>query len=327
MANMRDVAKKAGVGLGTVSRVINNSPSVNSETKKRVLQVIEELGYIPNEIARNLSTKKTNIIAFILPHSNHAFFSEITYHLEKYLYLKGYKLMICNSGSDREKELEFINMLKQNMVDGIIFLTNNPIDPYLDPDLPIISFDRQFANIPYVTSDNYHGGQIAAKKLLSKNPKKLVFIGNDAQGESSPIKTTLSQRRIGFLDYLKEKDFTNIEVLEYPKGDFFIPVEEVDRIITKHQDADGFFAISDMLAGVVLQTLEKLGKKIPRDASIIGFDGVKYYWNTTFQISSIKQDLEKIAEALVSTIIRKINKEQNIEPIILPVSYVKGDTL
>ena len=326
MASIRDVAKIAGVGLGTVSRVINQSSSVNEETRQKVLKVIEELGYVPNELARNMSKQKTNIIAFILPHSNHSFFSEITYYVERKLYALGYKLMICNSGSDREKELDFIHMLRKNLVDGIIFLTNNPIDPLIDPKLPIVSFDRQFKGVPFVTSDNYTGGRIAATKLLEKNPKKLVFIGNDAQAMHSPIQTTISQRRIGFLDVLHENQFENVVILEYPKGDFFIPVDYINQIITEHADADGIFAISDMLAGVVIQQLQRLGKKVPGDVSVMGYDGVKNYWNTSYEITSIRQPIEDIAEALVKMIIARIHGE-SCEHVILPVSFVEGNTV
>ena len=288
--------------------------------------MIEELGYIPNELARNMSKQKTNIIAFILPHSNHSFFSEITYHVEQKLYPLGYKLMICNSGSNRDKELDFINMLKKNLVDGIIFLTNNPIDPLVDPNLPIVSFDRQFKGVPFVTSDNYVGGRIAAEMLLKKKPKKLVFIGNDAQALHSPIQTTISQRRIGFLDYLNEHGFTNVSVLEYPRGDFFIPVDFINNLVTEHADADGVFAISDMLAGVVIQQLQRLGKKVPGDVSVIGYDGVKNYWNTSYEMTSIRQPIEDIADALVKMIIQRIHGE-TCEHIILPVSFVRGNTL
>jgi LacI family transcriptional regulator len=117
-----------------------------------------------------------------------------------------------------------------------------------------------------------------------------------------------------------------VKILEYPKGDFFIPVEYINELIKKHSDVDGVFAISDMLAGVVIQQLNRLGKNVPKDVSVIGFDGVKNYWNTSYEVSSIKQPIEEIAEVLVKMLINRINGKI-CKNIVLPVSFIEGNTL
>ncbi|MFH5880773.1 LacI family DNA-binding transcriptional regulator [Liberiplasma polymorphum] len=326
MSNIKDVAKKAGVGIATVSRVINNSGYVKKETREKIEQVIKEVGYIPNEIARSMTKQRTKIVAFVLPHSNHIFFSELLYFVEKKLYDHGYKLMVCNSGSNREKEIDFISMLKNNRVDGLIFLTSNDIESYLNPKWPIVSFDRHFEGIPYVASDNYSGGRLAAELLLKTNPKSLLFIGDDAQGELSKIVTEVSKRRIGFKTYLEENNFHNYRILEYPQGDLFIPTDYINDIITENQDVDGIFAISDMLAHVVIKQLHQLGKRVPEDVKVIGYDGVKSYLNLGQHITSIGQPVDELAESLVRNIIFQIYG-QPAETEILPITYVPGDTL
>ncbi len=325
MSNIKDVAKKAGVGIATVSRVLNNSGYVKKETRERIERVIYEIGYVPNEIARSMTKQKTRIIAFIVPHSNHIFFSQLIYFVEKALYEFGHKLMVCNSGSNREKELDLINMLKNNRVDGLILLTSNDIENYIKPHLPIVSFDRRFKGIPFVASDNYEGGRLAAKKLLSYNPKKLLFIGDDAQGELSDIKTEVTKRRLGFVDYLKTQNFSNYSVIEYPLGDLFVPKNFLEMMIREHADVDGIFTISDMVAEVIINELKRLGKRIPEDIKVVGYDGVKGYLNLGLTISSIAQPTEELAKHLVEVLLQKIHGLE-AHDIILPVSYVDGDT-
>ena len=113
MASIIDVAKKAGVGIVTVSRVINNSGYVKKETRERVEKVIKEMDYVPNEIARSMTRQKNNIVAFILPNTTHLFFGELLYFVEEELYKKGYKMMLCNSSTSLEKDISYIDMLKK----------------------------------------------------------------------------------------------------------------------------------------------------------------------------------------------------------------------
>ncbi len=325
MANIKDVAKKAGVGIATVSRVINHSGYVKKETREKIEKVIKELNYQPNEIARSMTLQKNHIIAFILPNSKHLFFGELLYHVEEELFRYGYKLMLCNSSEQLEKEIVYLDMLNNNRVDGIILLTNNDVEKYLNNNLPIISFDRYFDDIPYVASDNYHGGVLAAERLLKHNCKNIMFIGDDAQGEHTEVKTDVSKRRIGFLEHLAKKNFTNVINLEYPLKNYFVTVEQFTELLAPYPDVDGIFCISDAVAYTVIQVLEKRGKRVPEDVKVIGYDGGRTFNNLGKRITSIEQDPEKIAIA-----IRKLLIDYDIndthKKIIIPVKIQEGDT-
>ena len=173
MATMKDVAKKAGVGLGTVSRVINNHPSVKDATRVKVQKAIKELDYSPNIIARNLKVSQSETIALIIPTIWHPFFSEFAYYVEENVSKRGFKLVLCNSDKNYQKEVEYLEMLKQNKVAGIIAITYNDIDNYVSSNLPIVSVDRHFSeDVVYVTSDNYNGGKMAVNKLIENGCKK-----------------------------------------------------------------------------------------------------------------------------------------------------------
>lgn len=325
MASIIDVAKKAGVGIATVSRVINNSGYVKKETRDKIEKVIEEIGYVPNEIARSMTLQKNNIVAFILPNTTHLFFGELLYFVEEELFKSGYKMMLCNSSERLEKEIAYIDLLKKNRVDAIILLTNNDVEPYLDKTLPILSFDRKFDDLPFVASDNYHGGVLAARHLIKKQCKNIVFIGDDAQGVNTKVKTEVSKRRIGFLDELKRNHITNVLNIEYPLGNYIYIPEYVTEIIDAHPEIDGIFCISDSVAAVVIRHLEKIGKRVPEDVKVIGFDGGRSFNNLGKRITSIGQSPKLIAEA-ISQVIHNYYDKKTVSSVIVPIYFQEGDT-
>ncbi len=325
MPNIKDIAKQAGVGIGTVSRVINNSGYVKKETRDKVEKVIKEMKYLPNEIARSMTSQRNNIVAFILPNSTHLFFGELLYSVEEELFKSGYKVMLCNSSQKIEKEMVYLDMLKNNRVDAVILLTNNDIEYYLDKTLPIISFDRKFKDIPYVASDNYAGGVLAAKKLIEKGCSNFMFIGDDAQGEHTKVQTEVTKRRLGFLDYLKSKNFKNVQSIEYPLGDYFIEGSDVYKMIHNLDAVDGIFTVSDAVAYATIQALEMMGKRVPEDVKVIGFDGGRSFLNLGKKITSIAQSPALIAKAIAEIISNFYSKQQIFNKII-PIEFIEGDT-
>ncbi|MDT8336510.1 MAG: LacI family DNA-binding transcriptional regulator [Candidatus Izemoplasmatales bacterium] len=325
MANIKDVAKQAGCGIATVSRVINKSGYVKKETRDKVEAVIRELGYKPNEIARSMTRQRNNIVAFILPNSKHFFFAELLYHVEEELFDIGYKLMLCNSSERLEKEIQYLDMLKNNRVDAIILLTNNDVEKYLNKKLPIVSFDRYFDDVPYVASDNYMGGVLAAERLLAQGCKNIMFIGDDAQGEYTEVRTDVSKRRIGFFDTLKKHNIDNIINVEYPLKNYFVTVEQFTELLGPYTEVDGIFCISDFVAYTVIKVLESRGKRVPEDIKVIGYDGGKTFYNFGKTITSINQDANAIAKAIVKLLVNFDNDNSNTK-IIIPVEISEGQT-
>ncbi|MBU1094165.1 MAG: LacI family DNA-binding transcriptional regulator [Firmicutes bacterium] len=325
MASIIEVARRAGVGIATVSRVINNSGYVKKETREKIEEIIKEVGYVPNEIARSMTLQKNNIVAFILPNSTHLFFGELLYYVEEELFDYGYKLMVCNSSMKKEKEIAYINLLKKNRVDAIILLTNNDVEEYLDKKLPIISFDRTFQGLPYVTSDNATGGKLAAQHLIKKGCKRMMYIGDDAQGTHTRVTTEVTKRRIAFFDELKKHGFNDGINIEYPLGNYIYIPDYIHEIIQSHPEVDGIFCVSDSVAAEVIRNLEKHGRKVPEDVKVIGFDGGRSFINLGKRITSIGQSPKLIAEAL-REIIQNFYNKTDVKNIVVPVYFEDGDT-
>ncbi|ARK30077.1 LacI family DNA-binding transcriptional regulator [Halalkalibacter krulwichiae] len=159
MVSIKDVAKEAGVSVTTVSRVINNRGYIGKETRKKVEKAMAAIDYSPNQIARALQRSQSYLLGVIVPDSEHPFFAELIKNIELFAYQHNYKILICNSLDEAEKEAKYIGMLKENRVDGIIMCSQTlDIEEYKKVKLPIVSFDRIMSNnIPYVGSDNLNG--------------------------------------------------------------------------------------------------------------------------------------------------------------------------
>ncbi|WP_181444631.1 LacI family DNA-binding transcriptional regulator [Bacillus sp. 03113] len=320
MATIKDVAKLAGVGIGTASRVINKSGYVSEETKNKVLEAIKQLGYVPNETARAFVTQDSKIVALFLPSIHHAFFSELAYYIEDELDKNGYNMMLCNSSGHIEKELKYISMLKQNKVSGIIGISYNSIENEINHSMPIVLVDRHIGeNIPYVSSDNYYGGQLAYQVLKDTGCTNVAYIGTF----SKAVVTEVEKRRKGFEDAAKEG---GIKCTLYIEED---PIKDETTFLTNffknYKDVDGVFVENDIMALKLVQLAIEQNINIPDELSIIGYDGIKTYSALRPKLSSIRQPIERMGRSLVDLVIKRINGIP-VEPVVHPVVFCKGDT-
>ena len=321
MATMKDVAQRAGVGVGTVSRVINRVPGVKESTLIKVNQAIKELNYIPDEYARGLKTKSSRTIALILPSVWYPFFSEFAYYVEKRLDKENYKLLLCNSNGNPTEEAKYIKMLKQNKINAIIAITYSDIEQYIYSNIPFVSLDRYFdKKVSYVTSDNYEGGKLAARKLLEHGARSLAYVGSHSK---YPNGTML--RRDGFRDYLENIGIDYKEIfLQEPVNDFTPYILEMLKV---HPKIDGIFCHTDSLLLKLRKILNQYGYRVPEDIQLIGFDGMNLSSDLPLGISTIAQPVEQLANGAVDLVLRKI-ADPNLknEAKMYPVRYVDGNT-
>jgi len=320
MPTIKDVAKKANVSVATVSRVINNTGYVNHETRKIVEIAIDELGYVPNELARSLFRKRSNIIGLIVPHISTYFFAEMIESIEDAVTKSGFKLMIFNSKDDIELEKKYLNVLNQYNVDGVILVANTKsAKSYLKLNIPIITIDHIIdKSVASITSDNVQGGELAARLLLKSKPKKVIHF----RGPSDLI--TVVDRSRGFYQVIDEN---NIDCFSFDL-DFKTPdIKDIEMFIKKHPDVDGIFCSSDIIAFYVISALKRLGYSIPDDVQVIGFDNIELSGVLLPKLTTIAQPIQEIAiEA-----IRKLNvliKKQELKELhsLMPVTLIERET-
>jgi len=320
MSTIKDVAKKANVSVATVSRVINNTGYVNSETRKMVEDVISEIGYVPNQLARSLYTKKSSIIGLIVPHISTYFFAELIESLEDAITQKGYKLMIFNSKDDIELEKKYINVFNQYSIDALILVANTKsTKAYMNMSIPILTIDHIIDDsIPSISSDNIQGGELAAKKLVDLGAKNIIHF----RGPSMLI--TVVYRSKGFYKIMDEN---NIKVNSFDLAFKSPDLNDIEKFIKQHPDVDGIFCSSDEIAMYTINVLIRLGYSIPDDVQVIGYDNIDLCKIIIPNLTTIAQPIIDMGKVTVDKLIKLINKK-DLEEIhsVLPVELIERET-
>lgn len=316
---MKDVAREAGVALGTVSKVFNGIP-VGERYRQRVERAAAALGYQVNQYARGLRADRTYTVAVILPSVSHQFFAVLAQYLCAALAQHGRRMLLYLSESRPDLEQECVNMVRQNKVDGVIALTYNPLE--IDPNLPFVSIDRCLnAEIPCVSADNYGGGRMAAEKLLELGCTHLAFIrtGSVHAGETD-------KRGDGFEMVCRSRGVP-YDILRMNDGD---DPAQLDDFLRAHlrdgrMEFDGIFCSTDHLAWRMEKLLRRFGIRVPQDMQLIGFDGLQKFGWEDFYCSTIVQPVQKMAETCVKLLLEQ-NRTNMPALICLPVSYAAGGT-
>ncbi len=325
MATIKDVASDAGVAVGTVSKVLNGH-YVSPENKRKVEESIERLGYQMNYYARGLKTSYTYTVAVIIPDILNPFFARLVCAAEQELYKSGYRMFLCQSQSDPEKDSYYLRLARQNKVDGIMGIIFNETELSLAGDIPVVMIDRHLQHkVCCVSSDNFHGGELAAKRLIDGGCQKLLFIRSGSHLSSETLK-----RGEGFASMCREKK-TAYEMLDsgddtgvFDDGTIRNYLKE--RIIDGKASFDGIYTSTDSLALIVLDLLSHLHIRVPEDVQLIGHDGLRQMNRGPYLVSSIAQPIEEMARAAVNNLLKLIRKEPAREMTMLPVEFVEGGT-
>ncbi|MGI6254265.1 MAG: LacI family DNA-binding transcriptional regulator [Acutalibacter sp.] len=322
---MKDVAKAAGVSLGTVSNVINGMP-VRQSSRDKVERAIQELHYEVNAYAQGFRKSQTGLVALIIPEILNPFYSAFTDYVAESVYAHGLKLLLCCSHELASNELAYLNLAKKNKVNGIIALTYSDIGDSISDDIPMVVFDRFFENhkIPRVGSDNFSGACLAVEKLLEFGCTHPVYVRFHSiyPGESD-------KRRDGYLYACKkhglEPDY--LDEVETGRSE-----EILKRFLEEHTRPDGtltfdgVFAHTDYHGYAFKKILQRAGYRVPEDVQIIGFDGIgKFGHEDDLAISSICQPIRQLAEKCVESILAE-DRSSVPTLTLLPVTYRYGGT-
>ncbi len=317
---MADVAREAGVALGTVSRVINGQ-QVGAGFRDRVEAAIQRIGYQYNSNGRALRTDSTDIIAVIIPNTINPYFALLVHHLNLELEKRGKKMLLCFTEYDQNREQDLIRMAQQNRVDGIIALTYNP-DLTIPGDIPFVTIDRFFSvSVPCIAADNFSGGRMAAQKLASLGCRQVAFLRVGSTLTHEP-----SKRKDGFISACVELGLP-FEIMALEDGAPFSRFEQFlrDHITDGKLSFDGLFIATDYLAWQIIRLLKDMRIRVPEDVQVIGFDGIRMFGDMELVVSTIVQPVSEIAEACVSTVLSKhLSSKPSL--ICLPVHYAPGGT-
>jgi LacI family transcriptional regulator len=292
---IKDVAKKANVSIATVSKILNNKKTGFSEkTKKKVLRVIEELGYQPNAVARGLVKKNTQTIGVLIPTVSNMYASEILSGIEKHANDLGYSVIVCNTGDDGERTVHYLQVLSERRVDGIIIVSELVKEEYYKvltemkiPTVLVSSISLQFP-IPYVKVDDRHAAFSATNYLIKKGHTKIAMIAGSTTDSIAGLPRIEGYKSALRSHGLPIDENCIIDCLSFGHQNGMDGMEE---ILQKKLDITAIFASSDELAAGAMSVAYKNGIKIPDQLSIIGYDNTKLSEMLTPSLTTVAQPL------------------------------------
>jgi LacI family transcriptional regulator, galactose operon repressor len=292
VANMKDIAKIAGVSLGTVSHVLNDSARVREPMRKRVLEAVQAAGYQPSQLARGLRRDKTNIIGMIIPDITNPFFPAVVRGAEDVAFSNGYRLILCNTDNDHSKELVHLNQLRTFLPAGLIVIPSNFSDLtaqaefYRQAGTGVVCIDRLPKNWSgdSVTADNEAGAYHASRCLLQMGHRCLAAI-------TGPLHLTNAQDRLdGFRRALREERLDPapeyVQETTFDKQGGYSKTLILLRLIPR---PTAIFAGNDMIALGALLAVRDAGLRCPQDISIMGFDDLDIAEVTNPPLASVSQ--------------------------------------
>ncbi len=324
MAGIKDVAKEAGVGVGTVSRFLNDSGYVSEETRAKIEAAMKKLDYIPNELARNLYHKKTGIIAVLVPNVSNPFFSEFVDYAEAELYGYGFKMMLCNTEKESNAESEYLDMLRRHIVDGVITGVHSlDVEEYKKIHKPIVALDRYLGeDIPVVAVNHRKGGRLAAETLIANGCKKILHFRG-----ATEVDSPYHERHYEFERVMEQNQIQTIcYELKWNRLDSIYYRKVVEDVFSKEIEFDGVFAVDRLAIECMNETIRR-HRKVPRDVKFVAYDGTFITDIVEPKMTAIVQPIENLAKESVRLIHCLVNgrvyKNKNV---VLEVSLRKGRT-
>ena len=324
MASIRDVAKRADVAACTVSRVLNGTANVAPETKQKIEAAMKELNYIPNELARGMFRQKSGTVAMLIPSIRHPYFSNLAHVIELKLYEHGYKLMLCSTDGQIEKERDYMHILRSNIVDGVIMGVSDLTDAeYREFGKPMVMLDYDLGGqVPVVVSDHEKGGRMAAEKFIANKCRYVIHVGDKelAKVESYKCHEALSQelKKAGIGERFVE--------IKWNEFDFFGYCDIAKTILEKYEEIDGVMA-ADIQAAAFLKAALALGKRVPEDFAVVSYDGTYVADINLLSMTSVVQDTNAIGNKTVEILLdlmagKKLSKRRHV----LAVTEKVGET-
>lgn len=314
--SIKDVAKEAGVSIATVSRVLNDIDVVNEDTKKKVVDAIKKLGYRPNIVARSLKTQRTKTIGILLPDISNQFYPEIVRGAEDVSNIYDYNIILCNSDLDIEKEKEYLRVLKEKMVDGVIYMSSSlnteilELINELDLKTVLVETKDKEGLLPSVTIDNVKASYDSTKLLIEKGIKQIAFIGTEKESQNA-----WGDRYVGYENAMNEAgieidpELVYLSSMKVKSG-----YEGVQKFLKQNKKFNGVVCASDDIAMGAINALRDSKLRIPEDVSVVGFND--NFAASIFypKITTISQPTYDMGSVAMRMLIKMLNKKELEEP-------------
>ena len=331
MSNLKEVAKRAGVALGTASAVLNNKNWVSDELKKKVCEAAQELKYRPNRVAKNLKSRVTNTVGILVSHINSPFFSEIMKVLSYTCHKNGLNLFFSDTNCSEDIFIRSLNDFLEHKVDGIILLGIDFQEQLLkeilyDVDLPVISIEGYYnlENIANIQVDAFEGGYIATKHLLELDYFPVSIISGPLNLQDKIMGKNGWRRYEGYLKALGEKGVAYNNEYHY-KGNFLFEdgKEAFKYFSTLNPLPRAIFVSNDMMAIGTMEAIKRQGLRIPDDIAVVGFDDIPEASYVSPALTTVQLPKKRLGTLATEVLINYLKKKPDF-PLkkVLPVKLI-----
>ncbi|MBB6637951.1 LacI family DNA-binding transcriptional regulator [Cohnella thailandensis] len=324
MATIKDIARKAGVSVTTVSRALNGYDDVSETTRKKIKQVAEELSYSPNAVARSLVSKKTRTIGLIISDINRAgakdaFAYEVLCGINDRAGDLNYDLLLFSTNPSKQMEKSYTALCKERNVEGAIISGLRLDDPYLQEVIDqnsfpcvLIDIPRTGDNVAYIASDSRAGAAMAVQHLLDGGHREIAMINGHNQAFVS------KERLDGYKDALAKAGVPFRQELVYD-GAFTEDggAEAMYQILLRHPETTAVFCASDLMALGAMRTLERMGRRVPEDMSVVGFDDISIAAYCSPKLTTIRQDKYEMGYRGAQLLIDMLDDRTDSRKVIL----------
>jgi LacI family transcriptional regulator len=315
-----DVAREANVSMATVSRVVNGNPNVKPATRKKVLEVIERLGYRPNAVARGLASKKTTTVGVIIPDISSIFFAELARGIEDIATMYKYNIILSNSDQNKEKEFHLLNTMLGKQVDGIVFMganiTEEHVEEFKKSPVPIVLAGslEDSGQVPSVNINYEEAAYDATKTFIENGHSKIAFVVGI---KDEPINL---KKLNGYKKALEEKGISFDEQFVV-EGDYSYDsgLEAFDRLAELQEKPTAILVGADEMALGVVHAAQDKGYQVPDDLEVISFDNTRLTMMVRPQITTVVQPLYDIGAVAMRLLTKLMNKDKvEDHTVILP---------
>ncbi len=313
MATIKDVARLAGVSTTTVSHVINKTRFVAEATQEKVMNAVDELNYAPSAVARSLKCNTTRTIGMLVTQSTNLFFSEVISGVESYCYRQGYTLILCNTGGIYEKQRDYIRMLAEKRVDGILVMCSDlteelseMLDRHSNIPKVVMDWGPESSQADKIMDNSEEGGYIATKYLIDNGHKDIACLSGHFD------KLACKERIVGFRRAMAE---ANLPVNEdwIIEGNFECDtaVLVADKITEMEKRPTAVFCFNDTMALGLMSRLQQNGIKIPDDVSVIGYDNIELAEYFSPPLTTIHQPKRRVGKNAFEILLERIKDKEH----------------
>jgi LacI family transcriptional regulator, repressor for deo operon, udp, cdd, tsx, nupC, and nupG len=310
MASIKDVAKRANVSTATVSRVLRNAGNVTEETKRRVLEAIEALNYQPNVLGRYLRRMETETVLVIVPDITNPFFSKVLRGIEAVALERGYQVLLGDTQNDVRLEEQYLNMLPQKQVDGMIFLTartRKELMEEMSRQFPIVLACEYLegTDIPTVSIDNISSARKATEHLIGLGHRRIAHL-------TGPMDVILSRDRLrGYYQALAQHDI-DVDAALVQEGDFSYEsgYNVTLKLLALEKPPTAIFAANDAMAVGAIKAVRHRGGRVPDDVAVVGFDDIQMASIFEPGVTTIAQPMFDIGKQAMKLLLQLIDGEE-----------------